>query len=86
MAVATVPAIETDRISDVTIATIVIWYQRPGKTGCFGLGKDASKPMDKVISVNIILKNFFAFDATANYVVQGSGCVYPCFSRHNNNL
>jgi hypothetical protein len=33
----------------------VIRYQSPGKTGCFGFGKDASKPMDKVISVNIIL-------------------------------
>jgi hypothetical protein len=64
----------------------VIGYQFPGKTGCFGFVKDASKPIDKVISVNIILKNLFRFDATANYVVKGSGCVYPCFSRHNNSL
>jgi hypothetical protein len=87
MAVAVVPAIETDRISGEKTPHYcgnrhiggfqeqvkVIRYQSPGKTGCFGFGKDASKPMDKVISVKIILENLFAFDAKANYVVKGSG-------------
>jgi hypothetical protein len=100
MAVAAVPAIETDRISGEKTPHYcgnrhiggsqeqvkVIGYQWLGKTGCFGFGKDASMPIDKIISVNIIFENFFAFDATANYVVKGSGCVYPCFFRHNNSL
>jgi hypothetical protein len=37
-------------------------------------------------AINIIRENRSAFDATANYVVQGSGRVYACFSRHKNSL
>jgi len=96
MAVAAVSAIETDCIAGQKTPHYrgnrnicgskqqveVIRYQCPGKTGCFGFPKDAAKSIDKVISVNIILENFSAFDAAANNVVQGSWRVYSCFSRH----
>jgi hypothetical protein len=100
MSVTVVPAIETDHMSGEKAPHYcgdrhvggsqqqvkVIRYQCPCKTGCFGFGKDAAKPLNKVIPVNIILENLSAFDAAANYVVQGPNRVYSCFPRHNVSL
>jgi hypothetical protein len=47
----------------------VIRYKSPGKTECFGFGKNVAEPIDKVIPINIIRENLFVFNATADYVV-----------------
>jgi hypothetical protein len=100
MAVSAVPSIEADSMAGEKTPhnrghryicgsqqkVKVIRYQRPGKTGRVGFGKNIGKSFNEVISVNIILEYFAALYTAANNMMKSSGGVYSGFSWHNNSL
>lgn len=60
----------------------MIGNQRPGIAAGMGFGDNATEPINKIIPIGIIAKDFGPFYSPADDMVQRAGCVYACFARH----
>jgi len=60
----------------------MIGYQRPRKTLCFCVGNDFPQPLNKEVSVVIIIKHFSTAYSPGNNMVQCSWGIYTGFSWH----
>jgi hypothetical protein len=62
----------------------MIGNKSPGKTGSGGVAQDGPEPINEIILIMIVAKDTLPFYSPTNDVVQSAGCVYACFTWHNN--
>lgn len=56
--------------------------KRPGKTRGFAFAQYGAQPFQKIIPIEIIEKNLSSINSPHDDVMQCTGRIYPCFSRH----
>jgi hypothetical protein len=61
----------------------VLGQQGPSVTGAVGVTQGHPQPLDEIVAAGIAPKNLAALDASANDMVQGTGCIDVCFAWHD---
>jgi hypothetical protein len=61
----------------------VVGQQGPSVTGAVGVTQEPPQPLDEIVAAGIAPKNLAALDASANDMVQRTGCIDVCFVWHD---
>jgi hypothetical protein len=64
----------------------VVGYQGPGVARCLSFSKDIRQSLDKLIAVAVVAKDLTLLDTPDDDVVQCTGRIYSCFTKHKSSL
>jgi len=64
----------------------VVWYQGPGVAWCLCIRKVICQSLEKLIAVVVVAKDLTLLDTPDDDVVQCTGRIYSCFTKHKSSL